>query len=172
MDMKHPWALYRQDRNLTQQQVANQLGIERLSVIRFEQGMFNHINTETLTELAHLYGRDPDELLEVYQQYQAAQRQEFAATHSQWRDILRNYEGLLHPLIHYREHYELTRNGLCKELCLDYGPIAEYENNKQRAIPEILRTVSEEMHWDYTGLESAVIEWRASGRSSQSGRIN
>lgn len=163
----HPWAWYRIKRQLTQAEAASEIGIERLSIIRFEQGMFNNINTETLAELAELYRVDSDELLEVYHEYQQTQRQEFSSTHEDWRTILRGYEGQAHPLIHYREYYELSRNELCKELCLDYSPISDYETNKQRGIPLILREVSEEIHWDYTALESAVLEWRASGRSSK-----
>lgn len=166
----HPWAGYRKDRLLTQQQVANELGIERLSVIRLEQGMFNNIAADTLTQLAHLYGRAPDELLEVYHGYQEVTRLEFSSTHASWKG-LRAYEGPAHPLIYYREFHELSRNELCKGLCLDYSPISDYETNKQRTIPMILKQVSEEIHWDYTELESSVLQWRASGRSAQNAGI-
>lgn len=165
--MKHPWAVYRERVNLTQVQVAERIGVERLSIIRYEQGMFGSLNTETLSELAHLYHKDPEQLSEVYHEFQRLQRQEFAATHSPWIDILRNYEGLDHPLKHYREYYELSRNAFCKALCIDYAPVTDYENNKQKTIPSVLKDVSEEMRWDYTGLESSVLEWRASGRSAR-----
>lgn len=163
----HPWARFRRSSNLTQQQVADALNIERLSVIRYEQGMFNHLSPELLQPLAALYNKPIGTMIHEYRAYQIAQREEFASTHNSWRAVLRGYNGLVHPLIHYRETYELSRNGLCKALCLDYSPISEYESNRQRAIPEVLKTASEDMHWDYTGLESAVLEWRSSGRSSK-----
>lgn len=155
----------RRNRQLTQSDVAELLNVERLSIIRYEQGMFNHLNEQMLVDLAHIYRVKPGELEGSYLAYQEMQRLEFSATHDRWGVVLRGYQGLRHPLVYYREYYELSRNGLCKALCLDYGPIADYENDKQRAIPEVLRNVSEQMHWDYTQLESAVLEWRSSGRS-------
>lgn len=156
----------RREVNLTQAEVGNLLSIERLSIIRYEQGMFGHLSDELLDSLSQIYKVDQDLLIMEYRGYQRESRLEFAAQHTNWREALRGYEGYTHPLIYYREAYELSRNQLCKHLCLDYGPISKYEANVQRALPEALRIASEDMRWDYTGLESAVIEWRASGRSS------
>lgn len=163
--MSHPWAVLRRQRGFTQLEIASILGIERLSVIRLEQGMFGHVNKEVLLKLAKVYDAPEGLLLQEYRGFQRETRQHFAATHNDWR-LLRNYTGRKHPLIYYRTYYELSRNGLCRGLCLDYGPISEYETNRQRTIPEIIKIASEDMRWDWTALESAVLEWRASGRSS------
>lgn len=164
--MRHPWAKFRRAANLTQQQVGTMLNIDRLSVIRYEQGMFGHLSDALIDSLSRIYKIDQDLLIMEYRGYQRETRLEFAANHANWRIILSGYVGTTHPLIHYRLFYGLSRNALCKGLCLDYGPVSNYEANKARAIPAALVQASEDMHWDYTGLESAVIEWRASGRSS------
>ena len=155
----------RRDVNLTQQEVGNRLGIDRLSIIRYEQGMFGHLSDELVDSLSQLYRVDQDLLIMEYRGYQREQRLRFAAQYSNF-NWLQTYKGRKHPLIYYREYYKLSRNGLCKGLCLDYGPVSNYEMNKQRAIPESIKIACEDMHWDWTYLESAVLEWRASGRSS------
>lgn len=161
----HPWAKMRRNVNLTQAEVGMRLGVERLSIIRYEQGMFGHLSDPLLESLSRIYGVDKALLIQEYRGFQRVTRQEFKVKHRSWAVVLNEYQGLKHPLIHYRTYYELSRNGLCKALCLDYGPVAAYERNKQRSIPETLKTASEDIYWDYTGLESAVLEWRASGRS-------
>jgi hypothetical protein len=156
----------RRDVNLTQVEVANIIGVERLSIIRYEQGMFGHLSDEIVDQLGLLYRVDQDLLVMEYRGYQRLKRIQFKEDHRSWREVLTGYGGLKHPLIAYRDTYNLSRNALCKALCLDYGPISAYEANKQRTIPEIIRIASEDIYWDYTALESAVLEWRASGRSS------
>ena len=162
----HPWAKFRRAANMTQQQVANHLNIDRLSVLRYEQGMFGHLSDELLSSLSQIFKQDEALLVMEYRGYQREQRLAFAEEHLAWRAVLKDYQGKLHPLIYYRNYYELSRNALCKGLCLDYGPVSNYEMNKQRTIPAALVQASEDIRWDYTGLESAVLEWRASGRSS------
>lgn len=157
----------RREVNLTQAEVGNLLSIERLSIIRYEQGMFGHLSDELVDRLSQLYRVEPGLLIMEYRGYQRESRLEFASEHTNWREALRGYTGYTHPLVYYRNGYELSRNQLCKQLCLDYGPISKYEANKARTLPAALRIASEDMRWDYTGLESAVIEWRASGRSSR-----
>lgn len=164
--MSHPWARFRRAANMTQQEVANHLNIDRLSVLRYEQGMFGHLSDELLSSLSQIFKQDETLLLMEYRGYQREQRQEFATTHLAWKYLLSKYDGKLHPLVYYRNYYELSRNALCKGLCLDYGPVSNYERNVQRAIPDAIKIASEDIRWDYTGLESAVLEWRASGRSS------
>jgi DNA-binding XRE family transcriptional regulator len=163
--MLHPWAKMRRDVNLTQARVATELNIDRLSVIRYEQGMFGHLSDELVDSLATLYRTDPDLLVLEYRGYQRLKRLEFKERYLSWR-YLSGYMGLPHPLIYYRDANDLSRNGLCKGLCLDYGPVSNYEANKQRSIPEIIKIASDDMGWDWTYLESAVLEWRSSGRSS------
>lgn len=164
--MRHHWSTLRRAAQLTQAQVASELGVERLTIIRYEQGMFGHLSSEILDRLSDLYNTDQEVLLVEYQLYQHAQRTVFATEHSNWRFILRKYSGRMHPLEYYRNYYDLSRNGLCKGLCLDYGPISDYEKNTQRSIPDIIKRASEQISWDWTYLESAVLEWRADGRSS------
>lgn len=165
--MLHPWAKMRRAVNLTQADVASILGIERLSVIRYEQGVFGHLSDELIDSISEIYKVDQDLLVMEYRGFQREHRLEFKATHASWQEILKDYEGLKHPLIKYREYYSLSRNGLCKGLCLDYGPISSYEANKQRSVPAIIVQASEDIGWDWAYLESAVSEWRSSGRSSR-----
>lgn len=161
--MKHPWARFRLNKGLTQLDVAELIGVERLSIIRYEQGMYK--NPGHVRELAELYQKPAEELEEVYHQYQQTTRENFRDKYWNW-NVLRDYGGQKHPLVHYREVSVLTRNELCKGLCLDYGPISEYEMNKQRTIPEVIRAASDAISWDWTVLEEAVLEWRASGRAN------
>jgi len=162
----HPWARYRRGVNLTQQQVGQELNIDRLSVIRYEQGMFGHLSDALVDSLSQLYKVDEDLLILEYRGYQREMRQWFAAIYPNWHS-LSSYKGTHHPLIYYRTNItSLSRNQLCKGLCLDYGPVSNYEANKQRSLPVSLKIASEDAHWDWAYLESAVNEWRADGRSS------
>jgi len=166
----HPFARHRRNKHLTQVAVADYIGSKigsfgRLSVIRLEQGMFGVISDDVLESLSELYDESKDLLEQEYRGYQREQRQEFRLHHPDWR-YLSGYQGKLHPLIYYRTQTGLTRNGLCKGLCLDYGPISDYEHNNQRTIPQIIKIASEDMRWDWTYLEREVLEWRSSGRSS------
>lgn len=162
----HPWAKFRRAVNLTQAELGSIIGVERLSIIRYEQGMFGHLSDELIDSISEIFKVDKDLLIMEYRGYQREHRLEFAATHSKWAITLLGYQGLTHPLIYYRMAEGLSRNQLCKGLCLDYGPISAYEANKQRAVPEIIKIASDDVHWDWTYLEGAVSEWRSSGRSS------
>lgn len=163
--MMHPWAKMRRKRNLTQVEVGNILGMDRLSVIRYEQGMFGHLSDSLIDSLSDLYKEDADLLILEYRGYQRLTRLAFAEQYPDWK-FVRGYTGLDHPLIYYRNNIGLSRNALCKGLCLDYGPVSEYEANKQRSLPLSIKVASEDMRWDWTILDSAVSEWRSSGRSS------
>lgn len=164
--MRHHWSTLRRAAELTQAQVASELGVERLTIIRYEQGMFGHVSQEILDRLSDLYRTEQETLLVEYQLYQVTQRQIWTIDHKPWRDVLYKYEGLKHPLEAYRNFYGISRNHLCKGLCLDYGPISDYEKNTQRSIPDIIKRASEQIKWDWAYLESTVLEWRADGRSS------
>lgn len=163
----HPWTRFRRDVNLTQAAVGNALNIDRLSVIRYEQGMFGHLSDVLIGQLADIYKVDPDLLILEYREYQRLTRLEFKfAGNPSWRYVS-GYQGRAHPLIYYRDAAGLlSRNALCRGLCLDYGPVSNYEANKQREIPQAIKVASEDIGWDWAYLESAVLEWRASGRSS------
>lgn len=162
----HPWARFRRDVNMTQAAVGATLNIDRLSVIRYEQGMFGHLSDELVDQLTELYKVDPDLLIMEYRGYQRLTRLEFKEHHQPWQ-VLTGYTGRKHPLIYYRLNVaNLSRNGLCKGLCLDYGPVSNYEANKARSLPVSLKIASEDMGWDWAYLEGAVSEWRSSGRSS------
>lgn len=161
----HPWAKMRRDVNLTQANVGAALGIDRLSVIRYEQGMFGHLSDDLVDALCSLYKVDADLLVMEYRGYQRETRQSFKENHEPFT-VLKNYVGKEHPLVHYRWFYSISRNQLCRGLCLDYGPVSNYESNTQRSVPEAIKIASEDMGWDWTYLEGAVSEWRSSGRSS------
>lgn len=164
--MVHPWAKFRRAVNMTQAEVAGITNRERLNIIRLEAGMLGHLSDELIGQLADLYRQDPDLLVMEYRGYQRLQRLEFKSKYKNWRVILDGYQGRTHPLIYYREFYEFSRNQLCKALCLDYGPISDYEHNKQRSLPQIIEIAAEDMGWEALHLENAVLEWRRSGRSA------
>lgn len=162
----HPWAGFRRNQNLTQAAVGATLNIDRLSVIRYEQGMFGHLNDDLLDALSELYRVESEVLVLEYREYQRLQRLQFKFDgNPSWRYVS-NYQGRTHPLKYYREALDLSRNALCRGLCLDYGPVSNYEMNKQRSTPEAIKIASEDIGWDWTYLEGAVSEWRSSGRSS------
>jgi hypothetical protein len=107
-----------------------------------------------------------------YYDYVRETREEFAKTHQSFVAVLGrefgylgslDYTGRLHPLVHYRDAYEMSRMGLCKGLCLHYDPITEYEGNNQRDVPEQLKEACEEMKWDWQPLARAVADWRKNG---------
>lgn len=160
----HPWSVIRRDLKLTQLEVAKKLNVDRQTVIRLEQGLFHAPSEEVLERLAELYDTDPQELLNDYWDYVTRTRQEFMEKYPSFSDILRNpYVSKEHPLVLYRELNGLTRMGLCKGLCLDYAPVADYEYNKQRSVPESLVKACQEIGWDCEILNKAVADWRILG---------
>lgn len=160
----HPWARRRTQLGLTQDAVAATLHVNRQTVIRLEQGLFHQPSEDVLVKLGILYATPIGDLIRGYNEYVMTQRGEFAGMYPDFR-VLNNYQGFEHPLISYRLSLGLSRLAFCRALCLDYGPVADYETNKQRGIPlELIRACSD-MNWDYAPLESAVAEWRSSGRA-------
>jgi len=164
--MRHPWATRRERAGYTQESVSLELNVNRQTVIRLEQGLFHQPSEEVLVKLGELYDVPLGVLIEEYNEYVQNQRVVFAGKYSDFR-ILNNYQGREHPLVSYREALDLSRLAFCRALCLDYGPIADYETNKQRSIPLELIRASNDMMWDYAPLESAVAEWRSSGRADK-----
>jgi len=57
--------------------------------------------------------------------------------------------------------------GLCKALCLHYDPITEWEQNKQRQIPDQLVNACEDMQWNWQPLAAAVADWRRNGYANK-----
>lgn len=164
--MRHPWATRRERIGLTQELVAFELNVNRQTVIRLEQSLFHQPSEEVLTKLGEIYAAPIGELIEEYNTFVKTKRGEFAGRYPNFHQ-LNNYTGFEHPLVAYRESIDLTRLGFCRALCLDYGPISDYENNKQRGIPlELIRACSD-MMWDYAPLEEQVVLWRQSGRADK-----
>lgn len=164
--MRHPWVTRREGLMLTQLEVANYLQLNRQSVIRLEQGLFHSPSVEVLVGLGALYSAPVGDLIREYDDFVKATRETFAGRYPDFR-FLRNYSGLTHPLVAYRESNDLTRMGLCRGLCLDYGPVADYEYNKQRGIPLELKRACEDIKWDWSILEEEVVLWRQSGRADK-----
>lgn len=162
--MRHPWATRRERAGFTQDSVAGLLGVNRQTVIRLEQSLFHAPSVEVLVKLGEYYSVPIGDLIEEYNEYVQFQRGVFAGKYPNF-SMLNNYQGVEHPLVSYRLSLDLTRLAFCRELCLDYGPVSDYERNIQRGIPlELIRACSD-MYWDYAPLESAVAEWRSSGRA-------
>lgn len=159
----HPWAQIREDRCLTQLEVSKHLKVTRQTVIRLEQGLFHSPSETVLNELADLYETSKGEMLEDYYIYVRVTRTEFGDRYSNF-DSLKTYLAPAHPLESWRLDQELSRMGLCKGLCLDYGPVADFEYNRQRAIPEGLILAAKQINWDLEPLEDAVKRWRVKWR--------
>lgn len=159
----HPWARIREDRCLTQLEVSSILNVTRQTVIRLEQSLFHSPSEVILKELSCLYEVSEQELIEEYNEYVQQTREKFGEKYPNF-NMLHSYNGNQHPLVYYREEVDLTRMGLCKGLCLDYGPVADFEYNKQRAIPEGLIVACQDIGWDYGILEKAVKRWRVKWR--------
>jgi transcriptional regulator with XRE-family HTH domain len=164
----HPWSVIRRDLALTQLEIARALNVDRQTVIRLEQGLFHSPSSEVLEKLSGIYETDPQELLNDYWDYVTRTRQEFMEKYPDFAAVLSDpYTHKEHPLVLYREVNSLTRMGLCKGLCLDYAPVADFEYNRQRSIPESLLKACREIGWDCTVLEKAVADWRILGHADK-----
>lgn len=159
----HPWAKIREDLNMTQLEVADALNVTRQTVIRLEQGLFHAPSKEVLEELADLYSLEEVDLLGEYEDYVRETRLAFTEHHPNFEGLW-VYTGKEHPLEAWRLMQGLSRMGFCKGLCLDYGPVADFEYNKQRATPEALILASKAIGWSLDPLERAVKEWRIKWR--------
>lgn len=175
----HPWAKYRSNAGFTQSEVASYLSVSRHYVIRLEQSLFWRPPSEILIKLGELYGIELGAFEESYYSFVRLKREEFGGAHLAFEQVFSDwdmydsegYKGRKHPLVFYREAYELSRMGLCKGLCLHYDPISEWEMNKQRGIPDQLKEACEEIKWDWTPLATAVADWRRRGRADAINRI-
>lgn len=165
--MRHPWVVHRERKVLTQEAIASELNVNRQTVIRLEQSLFHSPSDEVLEALSRIYGVSQLELRLEYDEYKMYQRALFKSDHKSFWLALAGYEGAEHPLVWYREQYELSRLAFCRALCLDYSPVADYEANKQRSIPLELMLACNEMSWDYLPLEKAVSDWRLKGHADK-----
>lgn len=171
--MSHPWVKHRSRVGFTQLEVAEYLMVTRQYVIRLEQSLFHEPPGDILLMLAQLYTISPGELAAEYGAFVKTQREEFRSEYQSFKEVLtEDYRGLVHPLKYYRESQSLSRMAFCKGLCLDYGPISDYETNKQRAIPMIIKLAAEEVNWNYEPLELAVKNWRRDGRADRGPKQN
>jgi transcriptional regulator with XRE-family HTH domain len=156
--------------HITQAELAEHLGVTRHYYIRLEQGLYHEIPDGILAELAKWFGVTEAEISGTYRTFQKVTREQFRESHLSFKKVLLKYNGLSHPLTYYREHERLTRMGLCKGLCLHYDGVTQYEANKQRGVPLDIRIACNDIYWDYTYLETAVAEWRISGRADRAAK--
>jgi len=171
----HPWAKYRQAAGFTQSAAADRVGVTRHMLIRLEQSLFWNPPDSLTVRLAMLYEIELSTFEEAYYQYVDDRREAFAKLHKPFEETFEFYQAYgshgysakQHPLVFYRDRYEFTRMGLCKALCLHYDPITEYEQNKQRAIPDQLVDACEDMQWDWQPLAAAVADWRKLGYANK-----
>lgn len=163
----HPWAKRRSRAGYTQLEVAEYLNVTRQYVIRLEQSLFHEPPDNIVMELAGFYTTSPAELIAEYRAFVTERRAEFRQKHQSFKAVLGDYKGLQHPLVYYREINDLSRMAFCKGLCLDYGPVSDYETNKQRSMPMIIKLAAQEIYWSYEPLELAVAEWRKDGRADK-----
>lgn len=139
-------------------------------MIRLEQSLFWHPPDHLTVKMSQLYEIELGIFEEGYYEFVRKQRDEFRKTHKSFASVFGMveleddiYRGRVHPIIHYRSQYELSRMGLCKALCLHYDPITEYEQNKQREVPEQLKEACNEMGWSWDAISDAVSLWRRLG---------
>lgn len=161
---RHPWAEYRRKAGLTQLEVAEFLGVTRHYIIRLEQGLYWHPTDSLLVKLAIKYGVDFDEFEMAYYDYVRQRRELFKTTHKTFEEgLVLPYRLVMHPLVSWRQSYGYSRMRLCKELCLHYDNVSDYELNQQRNVPEQLAVACDEMGWLVEPLEHAVSDWRTNG---------
>jgi len=160
-----PWAARRRATGFSQQRVAGYLGVSRHMVLRMEQGLFS--DPPHVQELAILYDSDASTLNMEYHEYVARQREQFAQQHPDFRTVLKNYTDIEHPLVHYREVIGVSQIGFCRGLCLHPDPVRDYEMQAQRGIPKQLIVACNAISWDYGYLESAVLDWKITGRANE-----
>lgn len=160
-------ATFRERLNITQADLAESLGVTRHYYIRLEQGLYHEIPRELLLQLSRRFNVTEAELSDSYRSYQKLCRDAFREAHRSFKKVLSGYNGLAHPLVYYRSEEKLTRMGLCKGLCLHYDGVTQYEANKQRGVPLDIKLACSDIYWDYTYLETAVAEWRQSGRADR-----
>lgn len=166
--MIHPWTTRRKAAGITQLEMADLLGVSRHMVIRLEQSLYHEPSAMILGNLETVLNENGQILRREYLEYVQDMRTLFKVDHLNFKDFFRNgYSGTTHPLVYYRLSYDLSRMGFCKGLCLDYGPITDYEHNKQRGLPLELKLASESIGWEYVDLEEAVTIWRADGRADR-----
>lgn len=162
--MKDTLASLRRSKNLTQIEVAGVLGITRHMLMRIEQGIYTDL--VHYEELANIYEMEVEELQKLYRKQVQNTRDQFALKYPDFKTVLKDYSGTIMPLTFYRNTLQLTQIGFCKGLCVHPDPIRDYELNEQRGIPMQLVIACNSVSWDYGALESAVVDWRISGRAN------
>lgn len=160
----HTWSSYRVAAGYTQQSIADKVGVSRHMIVRLEQCLFTEPPRRFLDQLGYYYNVPVSDLIKAYHGLVAEKRELFKNEYMSFKEVLRGYEGYTNPLVYYREVQKLSRIGFCKKLCLHPDPIRDYEINDQRGVPQQLRVACNDISWDYGYLESAVSEWRISGR--------
>lgn len=163
--MKHPWTSYRERAGYTQNHIASELNVSRSFIVKLEAALTNGTpNLKLMEQLSELYGVPVIELGTSYDKYIRDTRADFKTAHPSFKKVLGlDYKFSIHPLKYYRATLKLSQVGFCKGLCLHPGPVANYERNVQRGIPQDLIVASNEIGWDYAPLESAVTQWRING---------
>jgi transcriptional regulator with XRE-family HTH domain len=163
-DTVHTWASYRVNSGYTQQGIADKIGVSRHMIMRLEQGLFAEPPRRFLDLLGFYYDVPTSDLIKSYHALVKHKRETYSVEYRSFSDVLKGYIGFTNPLVYYREVQNLSRIGFCKRMCLHPDPIRDYEINMQRGIPLQLINACNSIQWDYAPLESAVTEWRISGR--------
>lgn len=168
-DVLHSWASYRVAAGYTQQSIADKIGVSRHMIVRLEQSLFPDPPRRFVDELGYWYDVPSSDMMKSYHSLVKDKRAQFKENYSSFSNILHGYKGIANPLVYYREQQNLSRIGFCKRICVHPDPIRDYEINDQRGVPQQLIIACNEMGWDYAPLESAVTEWRISGRYARNG---
>lgn len=135
----NPIKRIRKEHKITQVQLASASDIERLTIIRTEQGLYEHIPGAIEKGLSDLVPSLDLRLVRVqYAQFQRHTRALHGPLSVDRLRFDRVVDGDAHVLTRLREASNWTQIGLCKKLCVNAGLIHKWESGKQRLAPRQL----------------------------------
>lgn len=138
----------------TQEQVANQTGMTRLAVLRYEQYLYEELSSKLVSFYAKQTDRDLSDIQSQYHQ------ERLMVQYEANQIILEPYPSLRiiggeHPFttfrrtLTYRAVGEDSRMAFCKLLALHPSTVAEYEAAKLRSLPSAIRSALFSLPEDY-----------------------
>lgn len=136
----NPVKRLRKEHNITQQQLADAGDLQRLTVLRTEQGLYEEIPGAVMDGLARLVpSLDKGLVAREYAAFQRHQRALYGplSVNRLRFDAVRPQDNR-HALVRLREASGWSQIGLCKNLCVNAGLIHKWESGKQKEAPRQL----------------------------------
>jgi transcriptional regulator with XRE-family HTH domain len=137
----NPVKRLRKEHKITQQQLADAGDLQRLTVLRTEQGLYEEIPGAVMDGLARLVpSLDRGLVARDYSAFQRHMRALYGplSVNRLRFDLVRAAIIKGHPLVELREKSGWTQIGLCKNLCVNAGLIHKWESGKQKEVPRQL----------------------------------